>query len=123
MATLPTCAKFEQALPWQRSIMYAVIEVVSVEAVQLRLIWVLDTLLAARLPGAVGGEAIAIGATPTASAASVPNKNRLLGAPCLNCAVLFSIAGGRSRPIADANLTIKWQSLNVILASTSPCDH
>jgi hypothetical protein len=49
------CAKFEQPAPWQRSTLYPVTPTLSVEAVQERLIWVLEAAVAAKLVGAVGG--------------------------------------------------------------------
>ena len=52
---MPICAKLLHPVPWQRSTRYPVTPTLSVDAVQLRLIWVLLTAVAVRLPGALGG--------------------------------------------------------------------
>ena len=49
------CAKLVQPAPWQRSSRYAVTPTLSVDAVQLRLIWLVETAAADRPLGAVGG--------------------------------------------------------------------
>jgi len=49
------CAKFEQPPPWQRSTLYPVTPTLSVEALQDRLICVVEAAVAAKLVGAVGG--------------------------------------------------------------------
>src|SRR2546425_7344797 len=48
------CVKLEHPAPWHRSTRYPVTPALSVEAVQLRLIWLDDIALAARFVGAVG---------------------------------------------------------------------
>ena len=52
---VPTCAKLLQPAPWQRSTRYPVTPTLSVDAVQLKLIWVPLTAVALRLPGVLGG--------------------------------------------------------------------
>lgn len=49
------CVKFEQPAPEQRSTLYPVTPTLSVEAVQERLICVVDAAVTIKLPGAVGG--------------------------------------------------------------------
>jgi hypothetical protein len=51
------CAKLEQAAPWHRSTLYPVTPTLSVEAVQLKSICVLDAAVAVRPLGAAGGVA------------------------------------------------------------------
>ena len=52
---VPTCAKLLQPVPWQRSTRYPVTPTLSVDAVQLRLIWLPLTAVAVRVPGVLGG--------------------------------------------------------------------
>ena len=52
---MPTCAKSVQPAPWQRSTRYPVTPTLSVEAVQLRLIWVALAAVAVSPDGVDGG--------------------------------------------------------------------
>src|SRR2546430_4085759 len=54
-AAVPTGEKLVHPAPWHRSTGYPVTPTLSVDAVQLRLIWLPLTAVADRLPGAVGG--------------------------------------------------------------------
>src|SRR5438132_4741006 len=53
-AALPTGAKLVHPAPWHRSTGYPVTPTLSVDAVQLRLIWLQLTAVAERFVGAVG---------------------------------------------------------------------
>ena len=49
-----TCANVVHPLPWQRSIKYAVTPTLSVDAVHVRLIWLVETAVPLSPEGAVG---------------------------------------------------------------------
>jgi hypothetical protein len=48
------CVKFEQLAPWQRSTLYPVTPTLSVDAVQERFTWLLETAVTVKPEGAVG---------------------------------------------------------------------
>src|SRR5437762_2822806 len=54
-AAVPTGAKLVHPAPWHRSTGYPVTPTLSIDAVQLRLIWLPLTAVAVSVPGAVGG--------------------------------------------------------------------
>ena len=55
--TVATSTKLPQLEPWQRSMRYRLIPLVSVEACHERSIWVEEAALACRFEGSVGGVA------------------------------------------------------------------
>ena len=62
VTTGPVAEKFVQPLPWQCSTWYPVTPTLSVEAVQLRLIWLPDAVVALSCVGALGGCVSGVGA-------------------------------------------------------------